>query len=184
METIGFGGSCHWCTEAIFRSLSGVCEVEQGWLAAQGHAELSEGILLRFDPARIDLFTLIQIHLYTHSCTSNHALRHRYRSAVYAFSPDQQHASQLCLKALQAEFEQPILTQALRFDTFEPSREEIQNYFYRNPERPFCQMRISPKLGILLNQFSERIDEKKRPLIEQSVPQAVEAQRKAPTRTL
>ncbi|NAW64309.1 peptide-methionine (S)-S-oxide reductase [Photobacterium halotolerans] len=167
METVGLGGSCHWCTEAVFRSLKGVGEVDQGWLSAQGHEEMSEGILLRFDPARIDLYTLIQIHLYTHSCTSNHALRHRYRSAVYAFSPDQQRAAQVCLKALQPEFEQPILTQALRFDAFQPSRHEIQDYFYRNPQKPFCQMRISPKLSILLSQFSDRVDDKKRHVLEQ-----------------
>ncbi|KDM91164.1 peptide-methionine (S)-S-oxide reductase [Photobacterium galatheae] len=169
METIGLGGSCHWCTEAIFRSLKGVREVEQGWLSAQGLDGMSEGILVRFDPAGIDLYTLIQIHLHTHSCTSNHSLRHRYRSAVYAFSPEQQRASQICLKALQSEFEHPVLTEALRFDAFEPSRQALQDYFYRNPQRPFCQVRISPKLSFLLKQFGAYVDGNKRQVIEQSV---------------
>ncbi|GAB6260726.1 peptide-methionine (S)-S-oxide reductase [Photobacterium sp. R1] len=168
MESVGLGGSCHWCTEAIFRSLKGVREVEQGWLSAQGLEGMSEGILVRFEPASIDLYTLIQIHLHTHSCTSDHALRHRYRSAIYAFSPEQQRASQICLKALQSEFDQHVLTEALRIDTFEPSRQALQDYFYRNPQRPFCQARISPKLNYLLKQFGAYVDGNKRDVIQQS----------------
>lgn len=30
LERIGFGGSCHWCTEALFQSIRGVGRVEQG----------------------------------------------------------------------------------------------------------------------------------------------------------
>ena len=31
---IGFGGGCHWCTEAVFQSLKGVAKVQQGWIAS------------------------------------------------------------------------------------------------------------------------------------------------------
>ena len=37
-EKIGIGGSCHWCTEAIFQSLIGVEEVLQGWIHSDGEA--------------------------------------------------------------------------------------------------------------------------------------------------
>jgi len=30
MIHLGLGGGCHWCTEAIFLSLKGIVEVQQG----------------------------------------------------------------------------------------------------------------------------------------------------------
>lgn len=36
IQKIGLGGSCNWCTEAIFRSLKGVTKVKQGWISSDG----------------------------------------------------------------------------------------------------------------------------------------------------
>ena len=33
-QTIGFGGGCHWCTEAVFEAIAGVTQVEQGWITS------------------------------------------------------------------------------------------------------------------------------------------------------
>lgn len=49
-EKIGIGGSCHWCTEAIFQSLIGVEEVLQGWIHSDGEATtFSEAVVITFD---------------------------------------------------------------------------------------------------------------------------------------
>ena len=93
---IGLGGGCHWCTEAVFQALAGVQRVEQGYIRAQPPADQeSEGVILHFDPARIPLAVLIEVHLLTHASTANHALRHRYRSAIYSF--DEVQAAEACL---------------------------------------------------------------------------------------
>ena len=39
MVTIGFGGGCHWCTEAVFQPLEGVSEVRQGFIRSDGPDE-------------------------------------------------------------------------------------------------------------------------------------------------
>jgi peptide-methionine (S)-S-oxide reductase len=53
---IGFGGSCHWCTEAIFSSLKGVIAVDQGWIAPMAvEKDYSEAVLVRFQPETIAL---------------------------------------------------------------------------------------------------------------------------------
>ena len=82
MTKIGFGGSCHWCTEAIFQSLRGVREVLQGCIATDGD-DFSEAVIVAFDENEIALNDLVAVHLATHSCTSEHSMRRKYRSVVY-----------------------------------------------------------------------------------------------------
>ena len=159
MEKIGFGGGCHWCTEAVFQALKGVKKVEQGWISSTGdHDAFSEAVIVHFHPATIDLTTLIAIHLHTHSCTSEHAMRKKYRSAVYPFSDEQAATVGTIIKNLQADFQQPIITQCLPFVAFKENEETFQNYYFKNPEKVFCTTYIDPKLKLLMDQFSKYLD--------------------------
>ena len=113
-QTIGFGGGCHWCTEAVFESIAGVTQVEQGWITSVPPDEAeSEAVRVQFDPAAIDLRALMRVHLQTHASTSNHALSARHRSAVYTISPAQQAQVTRLLAEPQAEFDAALVTQAL-----------------------------------------------------------------------
>jgi len=152
---IALGGGCHWCTEAVFQSLSGVLKVSQGFVSSTGiHNTFSEAVIVYFDADKISLQTLIEIHLQTHKSTSNHAMRIKYRSAVYAFSNHQKLASEYILERFQNKFENKLITQVYAFHAFKASREQIKNYYYSNPKKPFCKTFINPKLKILLQQFS------------------------------
>ena len=162
MEKVGIGGSCHWCTEAIFQSLVGITKVEQGWIAsANENKSLSEAILIYFNENSISLETLIEIHLHTHSCTSNHSMRKKYRSAIYYFNEKQQVKSEKIIKVLQKDFEAQIITQVLPFHSFQLNIVEQLNYYYKDPEKPFCKNIVDPKLKKLLNQFSSFVNTEK-----------------------
>lgn len=159
MQKIGFGGSCHWCTEAIFCSLKGVSSVEQGWIASDGeNTAPSEAVIVHFDPGDINLETLISIHLHTHSCTAEHAMRSKYRSAVYTFNEEQAKEGEQAIKDLWADFEQPIITKVLPFQSFKVNEEHYLDYYYKDPSKPFCQNIVNPKLKELLNRFRNQID--------------------------
>lgn len=158
---IGFGGSCHWCTEAIFQSLIGVSKVEQGWISSIEVNTLSEAVIVYFDQSKISLNTLIEIHLHTHSCTSRHSLRTKYRSAVYVFNDTQQILAKNILESFQSDFELPIITEVLTFAFFKLNKEDYLDYYYRDPERAFCKNQITPKLKKLIFQFAEKIDQNK-----------------------
>ncbi len=159
MKKIGLGGGCHWCTEGIFQSLKGVLKVDQGWIGSKGTAsELSEAVLVYFDPERIDVSVLIDIHLHTHSSTANHNLRSKYRSAIYTFDENQAAEAKSILKGLQANFDQPLVTQVLPFRCFNLNVETQLNYFYSRPNAPFCKRYIQPKIDQLKIQFSNHID--------------------------
>lgn len=180
LSRVAFGGNCYWCTEAIFQSLLGVENVEQGFVAARGESDhdgdndhdgdsdrggeteaFSEAVIVHFDPTAISLTTLIEIHLHTHHCTAQHSMRQQFRSAVYVFDEQQGIEAQHILNALQADFSAPIITQVLPFASFRPSKERCQNYFYSNPQRPFCERWITPKLRILLDRFSQQVDQQR-----------------------
>jgi len=164
-EKVGFGGGCHWCTEAVFQSLKGVSKVEQGWIAStEGNDSFSEAVMVHFDGAKIDLATLTAIHLYTHSCTSAHSMRKKYRSAVYTFSKDQADAAVTIINDLQPEFDKPILTKVLPFQAFKENQELYQNYYQKNAGNQFCERYINPKFSLLMKRFSEQVDDKRKNL--------------------
>lgn len=162
LNKIALGGGCHWCTEAVFQSLIGVSKVEQGFVASTGEqSTFSEAVIVHFYPEEISVKTLIEIHLFTHKSTSNHSMRTKYRSAIYVFSKVQQEQAELILKLFQNEFDNKLITGVLPFDRFKGSRKQIQNYYYSNPEKPFCETFINPKLKILLNEFSNHTKQNK-----------------------
>ena len=154
LEKIGFGGGCHWCTEAVFQALIGVKQVDQGYLSTRSNPDnFYEGVIVYFNPDKIQLETLIQIHLKTHQSTSNHSMRSKYLSAIYSFN-DIQHckADEILgqLKDQNIEF----ITKVFSFGDFKASREEIRNYYQTDPERPFCKRYIDPKLKMLGKEFA------------------------------
>lgn len=158
LEKVGLGGGCHWCTEAVFQPLKGVQKVDQGFVASFGnHSSFSEAVIVYFDTALISLKRIVEIHLHTHSCTSIHNRREKYRSAVYTFNEKQKINTGKILQNFQGLFNEPLITQVLPFKEFKLSSEEFQNYYRKNPKRPFCQTYIEPKLRKISREFSENI---------------------------
>ncbi|MGY8914649.1 MAG: peptide-methionine (S)-S-oxide reductase, partial [Flavobacteriales bacterium] len=122
IHKIGFGGGCHWCTEAVFLSLKGVDLVEQGFIAAKEPAtSFSEAVVVSYNEDLISQKELITIHLHTHNSTAEHSLRSKYRSAVYVF--DEREISEVkdILISIQKDFVDPLITQVLLFKNFKAS---------------------------------------------------------------
>jgi peptide-methionine (S)-S-oxide reductase len=158
IQKLGLGGGCHWCTEAIFQSLKGVSDVQQGWISATEALSFSEAILLSFNPAEISLRDLLHIHLDTHSATSTHQMRKKYRSAVYVFSKTQKAEVENTLEVLQREFKDKLITRVLLFNDFRKNSEDFLNYYRRDPEKPFCKNVINPKLKKLRRKYNKQLD--------------------------
>ena len=159
---IGFGGSCHWCTEAIFDSLIGVDKVLQGWISSSNNNEVfSEAVIVQYDNKIIELETLIEVHLHTHSCTANHSMREKYRSAIYYYDDEQKVQIIKSLAHFQKDFTKKIITQVIPFIDFKLNIEDQLNYYQKNPDKPFCQNIINPKLKIIIQKFSKVINNKK-----------------------
>ncbi|MEM1040710.1 MAG: peptide-methionine (S)-S-oxide reductase [Pseudomonadota bacterium] len=150
LEKIGFGGGCHWCTEAVFDALHGVETVEQGFVRSRPPNDTwSEAVVVRFDPMAISLDVLIAIHVETHSAFSRHSMRHKYRSAVYAVAVGQAAFARTVLADITNDAGQTPITEILELTTFKPSDKRFHNYYATDPSRPFCKTYISPKLAHL-----------------------------------
>ena len=154
-EKVGLGGGCHWCTEAVFATLRGVGRIEQGFIcSAPPHDTFSEGVVVYFDPEIIRLADLIEIHLQTHASTSQHALRNKYRSAVYVCSPQQAREATAVLGELQQVFSKPLVTRVLDLAGFKSSEPKYLRYFQKNSGNQFCERYIDPKLERLRTDYA------------------------------
>ena len=158
IKRIGFGGGCHWCTEAVFSSLKDVVQVEQGFINSREEPAFSEAVIVHYDSQVISLKDLVEIHLYTHKSTSDHSMRTKYRSAVYALDSDDFEESTQLLNEFQKDFENKLITTAHHFDSFNPSLEQFHDYYYTDSEKPFCTTYIAPKLSLLLKKYGKLTD--------------------------
>jgi peptide-methionine (S)-S-oxide reductase len=144
------------CTEAVFQSLKGVFNVVQGFIASTGvYDSFSEAVIVQFSEEIISLKDIIAIHLHTHNSTSQHSMRSKYRSAVYAFSDEDTGLISVLLEELQSDFDKKLITQVLYFNSFKASDSQFHSYYITDPERPFCKTHITPKLQLLKAKFSK-----------------------------
>jgi len=159
IKKAGFGGGCHWCTEAVFAALKGVIAVEQGWIASNGeHDTFSEGVIVHFDTDIIGFEVLISIHLHTHSATSAHSMRGKYRSAVYACTDQDATTAVEAIETLQRDFKDLIITRVLPLADFKINNPDSLNYYFNDPKKPFCELYINPKMKMLLTKFTAVAD--------------------------
>ncbi|UYW00466.1 peptide-methionine (S)-S-oxide reductase [Flavobacterium agricola] len=154
---IGFGGGCHWCTEAVFQSLHGVEKVEQGWIDSEPPYNYpSEAMIVHYNET-ILLADLIAIHLLTHSSTKQHSMRGKYRSAVYYFNSDDEKRIATILEELKKQDLQNYITLNLKFVGFTQNKEMQLNYYLKNKKAPFCTAYISPKLTALRAKYGAKV---------------------------
>lgn len=164
-----FGGGCFWCTEAFFQELEGVTKVESGYSGGQltnpsyrevcsgrtGHAEV---IQVTYDPELISFSDLLRVHLSTH----NPSLLNQqgadkgtqYRSIVLTNSEEEKQDTQSVIKEMQPLFSKPIVTEIKDFEFFYKAEENHQNYYLSNPQKPYCEKVINPKLDTFRKTFS------------------------------
>jgi peptide-methionine (S)-S-oxide reductase len=153
-QAVGFGGGCHWCTEAVFQTLRGVKQVDQGFMcSSQPDDTWSEAVKVQFDPEVVDLARLIDIHLHTHASTSQHSMRAKYRSAIYVNSPQQAHEAKAILNDMQHAFSEPLVTRVLPLIGFKSSEPGRRAYFENNNGNQFCERYIEPKLKRLRDEY-------------------------------
>lgn len=166
-----FGSGCFWCTEAIFKDLRGVVKVTSGYsgginanptydqvsTGGTGHAE---AVQVEFDPSVISFEQLAEVFFLTHDPTQlnrqGNDVGDQYRSVIFTHDPGQQQQAASVMARIQAEgvYDKPIVTQIVPYTNFFPAEDYHQNYFENNPEQPYCQVVINPKVAKFRKKFA------------------------------
>ncbi|WP_281545754.1 peptide-methionine (S)-S-oxide reductase [Grimontia sp. SpTr1] len=155
---LAVSGTCYWCMEAIFNALKGVSNVEQGFLVTEDRKHV-EAVLFRINEEEISLEDVIRVHLDSHACTSNHSFRESYPSAIYPTNTG--HTAQ-CTEALEnaaSDYAKPVVTKVSPMVAFYPTPARQQNYFWRNPAKPFCRRVIAPKMEVLKELYPQLLSQ-------------------------
>jgi peptide-methionine (S)-S-oxide reductase len=142
-------------------SITGVLKVDQGWISPKDEPTFSEAVIVEFDPKIIALNNLVGIHLHSHSCTAVHRMRSKYRSAIYLMHDKQQLPVINAINEYQQDFEAQIITEVVPFGQFRLNSENYLNYYFKHPEKPFCENIVNPKLRELIARYSHLVDKQK-----------------------
>ena len=173
MEEAIFAGGCFWCTEAVFKQLSGVESVESGYIGGQvanpdyksvcsGNTGHAEAIRIGFDPAVISYADLLDIHFATHDGTQlnrqGNDVGTQYRSAIFPLDDAQRAEAQAGITRAADGLSAPIVTTVEGPATWYPAEDYHQEYWDREGQRnPYCMAIIPPKLAKLKKGFAERL---------------------------
>ena len=156
MQTTYFAGGCFWCVEAIFQRVDGVKELTSGYCngstqnptyeevcsGQSGHAEV---LKIEFDEQQISFTDLLEVFVETHDPTSlNQQGADRgtqYRSAVFYIDSVQRDLAISLISSIP-----DAVTEISPLDVFYPAEGYHQNYYNNDPNQPYCQMVILPKI--------------------------------------
>ena len=72
----------------------------------------------------------------------------QYRSAIFTSSPQQEQQTKKIIQELAAsgEFSDPIVTQVRSAETFYLAEDYHQNFYANDPNKPYCQLVVKPKI--------------------------------------
>jgi peptide-methionine (S)-S-oxide reductase len=172
-ETAIIAGGCFWCTEAVFKSLNGVHEVESGYIGGSvadptyrqvcsgstGHAE---AIRVVFDPSVISYNDVLDIHFATHDPTQlnrqGNDVGTQYRSALFPIGDEQSEQAKAAIVRAGADWPSSIVTTIEPLTIWYPAEDYHQQYWDgEGQNNGYCLAVIPPKLAKLRKGFGDRI---------------------------
>lgn len=172
-ETAILAGGCFWCTEAVFRDVIGVSEVESGYIGGAvpnptyqavcsgttGHAE---AIKVAFDPEVISYGEVLDVFMGTHDPTQlnrqGNDIGTQYRSAIFPLGDAQRTEAEAAIARANAENGGQVVTTIEGPAEWYPAEDYHQEYWEGEGQRnPYCLAVIPPKLQKLRKGFAARV---------------------------
>ena len=165
-------GGCFWCTEAVFKDLTGVAGVESGYIGGRvdnptyrqvcggdtGHAE---AIRITFDKDQLSYDDLLDIFFATHDPTQlnrqGNDVGTQYRSAIFPQDDEQERKARAAIERNDEDQGGRIVTTIEPKGEWYPAEDYHQDYWAGEGQRnPYCLAVIPPKLQKLRKSFQAR----------------------------
>ena len=173
-EQATLAGGCFWCTEAVFKDVIGVSDVESGYTGGHvenpsyrevcggdtGHAEV---VRVTYDSNVISYRDLLGVFFSTHDPTQLNRqgadVGTQYRSAVFYHTPEQRETAEQVIAELEAQkvWDGTIVTKLEPLTEFYPAEEYHRDYYRRNPNQGYCRAVIEPKVAKFRRQYLDRL---------------------------
>ncbi|SFG30160.1 peptide-methionine (S)-S-oxide reductase [Novosphingobium sp. CF614] len=173
METAIVAGGCFWCTEAVFRDVIGVSEVESGYIGGSapdptykqvcsgttGHAE---AIKVTYDPQVISYADVLDVFMGTHDPTQlnrqGNDVGTQYRSAIFPLDEAQRTEAAAAVARWNTEHDGTAVTTIEGPAQWYPAEDYHQEYWEGEGQRnPYCLAVIPPKLMKLRKSFQDKV---------------------------
>ena len=166
-------GGCFWCTEAVFRDVIGVEDVQSGYIGgtvadptyhqvcsgSTGHAE---AIKVIYDPTAISYAEILDVFMGTHDPTQlnrqGNDVGTQYRSAIFPLDDEQREEAEAAITRANGELGGRVVTTVEGPAPWYPAEDYHQEYWEGEGQRnPYCLAVIPPKLQKLRKSFASRI---------------------------
>lgn len=165
------GGGCFWCTEAVYKEVQGVTDVESGY--SNGHVTQpsyeqvctgttghNEVVRLEYDPSVISSREVLEIFFVVHDPTTlnrqGNDVGTQYRSGIYFTTPEQEAEARAIIAELDRDkaFGRPVVTEVKPLANYWPAEAYHQDFFERNPHQGYCMAVAAPKVAKFRKTFA------------------------------
>lgn len=171
-QTIVLGGGCFWCTEAVYKEVRGVTDVESGY--SNGHAPSptyeqvcggntghAEVVKLTYDPDQVSTRQILEIFFATHDPTTldrqGNDVGSQYRSGIYFTNGEQKQVADDLVREMSQDklFDRPIVTEVVPLANYHPAEAYHQDFFEKNPHQGYCLAVAAPKVAKFRKTFRD-----------------------------
>ena len=172
LQTIVLGGGCFWCTEAVYKEVRGVTDVESGYSngdterpsyeeVCTGRTGHNEVVKLTYDPQQVSTRQILEIFFVVHDPTQmnrqGNDVGTQYRSGIYYTTPEQKEVAEDMIRQMSQEklFGRPVVTEVQAMRNYWPAEEYHQDFFEKNPTQGYCLAVAAPKVAKFRKTFVE-----------------------------